>query len=222
VVNSGRYAAAIADDPRYAWAANQKPPPKVGSRLDLFDCLTCDKCVPVCPNDANFTYTLPAAEIPVVVARPRGDGGFTCERSGALPAIKAHQIGNFADFCNECGNCDVFCPEDGGPYLLKPRFFGSREQWAHHRNRDGFFVERQDGVERVWGRFAGREYTLAVEAASGAASYGGAGFALRCTEAAPEDTLAGESGGEVDLTYFHLMNLLRKAILSGAAPSYLG
>ncbi|GIS37006.1 MAG: hypothetical protein Ct9H90mP9_0360 [Pseudomonadota bacterium] len=46
---------------------------------------------------------------------------------------KKHQIANFADFCNECGNCDIFCPEDGGPYVLKPRFFGSRESFREFR-----------------------------------------------------------------------------------------
>ena len=26
-------------------------PRKIGSHLKLFDCVSCDKCVPVCPND---------------------------------------------------------------------------------------------------------------------------------------------------------------------------
>ena len=34
------------------------------------------------------------------------------------------QIACYADFCNECGNCDTFCPEYGGPYIKKPTFFG--------------------------------------------------------------------------------------------------
>ena len=34
---------------------------------------------------------------------------------GVLRVVKAHQLANYADACNECGNCDVFCPEDGGP-----------------------------------------------------------------------------------------------------------
>ena len=36
-----------------------KPPTKSGTRLWLFDCLTCDKCIPVCPNDANFVLAIP-------------------------------------------------------------------------------------------------------------------------------------------------------------------
>ena len=45
-------------------AANRKPPRKIGRHLQLFDCITCDKCVPVCPNDANFTFVLPRCECP--------------------------------------------------------------------------------------------------------------------------------------------------------------
>jgi ferredoxin len=33
-------------------------PGSSGKTLALFDCTNCDKCVPVCPNDANFTYAL--------------------------------------------------------------------------------------------------------------------------------------------------------------------
>ena len=43
-------------EPRYRAEANRKEPRKIGSRLWLFDCINCDKCVPVCPNDANFVY----------------------------------------------------------------------------------------------------------------------------------------------------------------------
>jgi hypothetical protein len=77
---------------------------------------------------------------------------------------KAHQIATFQDFCNECGNCDTFCPEDGGPYLEKPRFFGSLDAWRRIA-RDGFVVLRQDDVDAVWGRIRGVEYHLEVDRA---------------------------------------------------------
>jgi len=34
-----------------------------------------------------------------------------------------------ADFCDDCGNCDVFCPEDGGPHLIKPLTFLHLLEW---------------------------------------------------------------------------------------------
>ena len=82
---------------------------------------------------------------------------------GVFRVGKAHQIGVFADFCNECGNCDVFCPEDGGPYLVKPRFFGSLAQWEKWRALDGLFVESSGGIVRVRGRVAGDEYALEMD-----------------------------------------------------------
>jgi putative selenate reductase len=84
---------------------------------------------------------------------------------GQFQASKAHQIANFQDFCNECGNCDVFCPEDGGPYIEKPRLFGSLESWTALRDRDGFFARRGDGEDSVWARIRGREYRLEVDRA---------------------------------------------------------
>ena len=37
-----------------------------------------------------------------------------------------------------CGQCDPWCPEDGGPYLEKPHVFLSEEAWSHHATLNGF------------------------------------------------------------------------------------
>jgi putative selenate reductase len=149
-------------DPRYRAAQNRAHPRKIGSRLALFDCVNCDKCVPVCPNDANFVYdTVPhRAEYAHYVVR---GGAVAAQPAGLFEVAKAHQIGNFQDFCNECGNCDTFCPEDGGPYIEKPRFFGSLDRFAARKDRDGFFCLKQDGLDAVWARIRGREYHLEVD-----------------------------------------------------------
>ncbi|MEK9146360.1 MAG: glutamate synthase, partial [Elusimicrobiota bacterium] len=196
---------------------NAETPKKLGSRLKLFDCVTCDKCVPVCPNDANFTFTLPVMEIPLFKLRLK-DGAWESVPNGSLKLERKHQIGNFADFCNECGNCDVFCPEDGGPYVLKPRFFGSLESWRELKSRDGFFLEHTGGEESVFGRFEGLEYRLAVSGEL--AAYSGPGFALAFRREDPEGTVSGHAEGEVDMAYYRIMDRLRQAIL-GAEVNYL-
>ena len=114
LLNTQTYAENATLDQRYALVKNSKPPTKVGSMLELFDCLTCDKCIPVCPNDANFMLSIPPEQVPVKTLTFQ-DGSWSVEESGKLVLEKKHQIANFADFCNECGNCDIFCPEDGGP-----------------------------------------------------------------------------------------------------------
>lgn len=219
--NTALVAERVLADPRYAAAANAKPPTKVGTTLWLFDCLTCDKCVPVCPNDANFTYDLPPTEIPVVKLRPRPEGGFAREESPALRIARKHQLATFADFCNECGNCDVFCPEDGGPYVLKPIFFGSEESFHRFSGHDGFVVARGAGADTVLGRFQGRAYRL--ERRGDRARFSGDGFDVGFAAADPEATIEGtvDAAAVVDLTCFRIMDLLRRAILDAAEPSWV-
>ena len=129
--NTEWYVERATNDPRYLATSHRKVPKKIGRRLKLFDCLTCAKCIPVCPNDANFTFWMPSTP--------------------QVPVGEARQIANFADFCNDCGNCDIFCPEDGGPYLLKPRLFVNRERWLKDAPRDAILVER----DATTGRFDG-------------------------------------------------------------------
>lgn len=218
LLNTEQYVDRATADPRYGWAHNDKIPRKIGRSLRLFDCITCDKCVPVCPNDANFTFVLPRGEIRVVKLH-RDGGGWHRREEGSLRIEEKHQIGTFADFCNECGNCDVFCPEDGGPYVIKPRLFGSRDGWTEAPGLDGFFIERDAAAERVLGRFDGSEYRLEVNA--GRVHYSGAGFAVVFSESDPEGTIDGEAAADVDLTYFEIMNALRHAILSPADINYV-
>ncbi|MCB1009496.1 MAG: glutamate synthase, partial [Acidobacteria bacterium] len=126
---------------------------------------------------------------------------------------------NFADFCNDCGNCDVFCPEDGGPYALKPRFFATAEAWRADAPRDGFHVERRGEGFVVHGRFEGRDFR--AEVGGGAALYEGDGFRLRFDAADPVATLSGDAEGEVDLTYFRLMAALARALLAPSEVNYV-
>ncbi|MDE2291023.1 MAG: glutamate synthase [Elusimicrobia bacterium] len=202
----------------YAHERNKELPKKVDSTLTLFDCLTCDKCVPVCPNDANFAYDLPRMTIPLT-AVSKGPGGWRRETRGALELKKKHQLATFADFCNECGNCDVFCPEHGGPYVLKPRFFGSLEAWKGAPALDGFHVARADGRTAVHGRFEGREFRMETDGAR--ASYSGAGFEVSFRVDDPEGSVEGEAAGEVDLTYWRLMDWLAKGVLKDDAVNYV-
>ena len=130
--NTELYVERVATDPRYLAENNRKPPRKIGRQLQFFDCVTCNKCIPLCPNDANFSVAMPATpQVPVRMAR---------------------QIANFVDFCNDCGNCDVFCLEDGGPYLLKPRLFVNRERWLSDAPRDAVLIEPDATTARFDGQ----------------------------------------------------------------------
>jgi putative selenate reductase len=131
-------------NPRYAWERNKGVPRKIGTRLWLYDCINCDKCIPVCPNDANFAYETASEFVPydnfeLFPDRIRRVPG------GVLRLVRSQQLANYADACNECGNCDVFCPEAGGPFLEKPRFFGSLESYRKHAGKNGFYLDCSAG-----------------------------------------------------------------------------
>jgi putative selenate reductase len=163
MANLSTVAAAARDNPRYRADKNRTVPKRIQSQLETFDCITCDKCVPVCPNDANFTYPLAAVDMELhdILVEPSGEWRLAPEPR-RLTIARKHQIANYADFCNECGNCDTFCPEYGGPFIRKPNFFGSASSYEAAAPRDGFVIT--GGVEAgdIRGRIQGHEFVLQV------------------------------------------------------------
>ena len=210
LLNTEVYVERCTADARYTKAANSKPPKKIGSQLTLFECITCDKCVPVCPNDANFTFDLPKGEIPLTKVRWDG-AAWSVETADTLAITKKHQLATWADFCNECGNCDVFCPEDGGPYKLKPRFFGTADDYRELSGSDGFHLTSGG----VLGRFSGNDFELHLDGER--ARFSGDGFEVALATDGAVDSLSATkvaAGTVVDLTYFHIMRTLHGAVMS--------
>lgn len=164
IANTSEVMAKALADPRYSQSKNKSIPRKIDSHLVLFDCINCDKCIPVCPNDANFYYELQPLEVEYANYRIRPEGLVEEIPGGFLRIEKSHQIANYADFCNECGNCDVFCPEHGGPYIKKPRFFGTRESWEKLSGHNGFWIEKRESAIVLYGRIEDKIYVLRVDA----------------------------------------------------------
>ncbi len=218
VLNTEVYAEQVLADPRYHASHNATPPNRVDSALVLFDCLTCDKCIPICPNDANFSFVIPPGEIPTERLVPTGDG-WTIEPLGALRFSKPRQIGTFADVCNECGHCDVLCPEDGGPYLAKPLFFGSVVAWAAAPHRDGFVLEKTGNGVQMRGRFGGIVVTL--ERDGNLVRYSGDGFDVVLDPRDVAATVTGKADGPVDLTWLHIMDQVLTGTTGAKAINYV-
>ncbi len=137
----------------------------ITSTLSLFDCVNCDLCIPVCPNGANFAYTVE----PEVVQRGRfrfAEGVWT-EIEAVTLAIgdgkrPRQQIGCEAEMCNDCGLCEAVCPEEGAPQYEKPRIFRTPEAFARD-TRDGFLIGRRDGEAVMRARFGNSEYELGLD-----------------------------------------------------------
>ena len=121
----------------------------------------CDKCVEVCPNRANYTFsTSPVTlALPVVSCR---DGQLAVTGEETFGIEQGRQIVHVDDFCNECGNCATFCVHDGKPYLDKPRLFLTTRDFEQEEN-NAFAIEGGNGAGWVIRRReSGRESRLSV------------------------------------------------------------
>ncbi len=150
-------------DPHYTQGQSPPIPRKIGSPLVVFDCISCDKCVACCPHDASFTYEIPSINSFSEAAVVTGDGAVALRPSAPFVVERSHQLACWADFCNGCGMCDVFCPEDGGPQIAKPHFFGSREAFEAEGPQDGLFVAPGSERIEVHARLDRRRYQLHLD-----------------------------------------------------------
>lgn len=104
-------------------------------KLETFDCLkSCGICVDVCPNRANMRV--------------------------AVDGLEAnYQIVHIENLCNECGNCHMFCPKGGFPYLKKTTIYKNLEEYKDSKNAGLLRV----GEDKFLLRENGKEYIYAVD-----------------------------------------------------------
>jgi putative selenate reductase len=164
----------LADELRYHARSNGKTPRRIDSHLALYDCINCDLCIAACPNDAIFAYEVePRA---VATHQLYGDPtGTVARRDGAGFSVReTHQLAFVSGACNECSNCEVYCPEVGAPFRLKERVFLNRADYDASPGVDGFW---RDG-NALCARLDGKELQLILGVDDNRATLEGDGLAL--------------------------------------------
>lgn len=77
----------------------------------------CESCVDVCPNRANIAVEVKGIQMPVIM---------------------------HVDYmCNECGNCESFCPYDSAPYKEKITLFANEADFENSKN-EGFVLINEE------------------------------------------------------------------------------
>jgi putative selenate reductase len=120
--------------------------------------LVCNVCVSVCPNRANVALRAEPVSYPLQRAEKK-DRATVVETLGKVEIGQSYQIVNIADFCNECGNCDTFCPTSGAPYKDKFKMHLTRASFESYD--EGFHIA---GPGRMEARFDGKHATLTESA----------------------------------------------------------
>ena len=211
------------ENPRYHYDHNKKGPRKIGSPLVLCDCLNCEKCIPACPNDANFVFDVEPADQKYFIVEVNEDGWNKTE-GGNFRIEKVKQIANFADACNDCGNCDVFCPEDGGPYIEKPRFFGSLNSFKHNKNISGFYLDVKTNRSTLTGRFKDREFELTWDSIPDRYIFRSDAAVIETNAATHEiigASLIDSKPGVIDMQYYHSMSALLRGMLNSRRVNFV-
>lgn len=105
----------VIDDKNYrkSEVARKKPLSVFGDNINVgVECkVTCGSCVNVCPNRANTTLMV--------------DG--------------VKRMMHIDDYCNECGNCYIFCPDKCTPYKDRLTLFAGKKELEDSTNQ-GFAV----------------------------------------------------------------------------------
>lgn len=127
-------------------------------------CLLCHKicnvCVSVCPNFANYSYQVSPRTIALQKAEKKGDE-IELSFHKHFEVKQNYQIAHLADFCNECGNCNTFCPSNSAPYKEKPHFFLSIKSFNKASN--GYFISTLPGKTTIIHKNKERFTTLTLQ-----------------------------------------------------------
>ena len=107
-------------------------------------CLLCDElcntCVTVCPNLANFSYSVNPVRYKLLKAVASETGEISFADDEEFSVDQSIQVLNIRDLCNECGNCTTFCPSAGRPFADKPGLCLSVA--TLNREGEGYYLSR--------------------------------------------------------------------------------
>ena len=113
-------------------------------RVEAERCLGCDlvcnKCVEVCPNRSN-------------VAVYTGSNGLFVDK---------FQILHLDSYCNDCGNCETFCPFNGAPYKEKTTLYETEIEFNEGRN-DGFVFLTNNSESTIKIRYQGNTGIVKID-----------------------------------------------------------
>lgn len=167
----------------YTYEENSTLNKKKDIKLDLFDCSTCLCCIQVCPNAANFFYKTNKTQFKYkdyVFTRKGIEYNLHEIKDNEFKIDKVIQIANYVNSCNECGNCETFCPERDAPYMDKPVFYilkkdfdnaiknfksyVERKKTSNNKIRNNaFYIEHDKKKPTIYAGIKGKVYSLTMD-----------------------------------------------------------
>ncbi|OFZ23268.1 MAG: putative selenate reductase subunit YgfK [Bdellovibrionales bacterium RIFOXYA1_FULL_36_14] len=120
--------------------------------------LLCEVCVTVCPNRANVSYQLLKKDYhlkDIIIDQMKHSLGVDY----IFSITQENQVFNIGDFCNECGNCNTFCPASGRPYQDKPKIYLSRKSFKE-TGANAFYFEEEKSARTLFVKTSCENYKI--------------------------------------------------------------
>ncbi|MBN1252403.1 MAG: putative selenate reductase subunit YgfK [Bacteroidales bacterium] len=128
-------------------------------------CLLCDEvcniCTTVCPNLAfhsfeiqPFRHNLKKIIVNNSANKIIDDKSFEIKQK--------YQILHIAEWCNQCGNCETFCPTSGAPYKEKAHLHLSKNSFEN--DNEGYFYENLKDYQIIYQKSDNKVNTLKLYA----------------------------------------------------------
>lgn len=118
-------------------------------------CLMCDElcqiCVTVCPNLALQAYAIKPVKYNLQKVKNN-----TIADNLQFTVDQHNQIVHIADWCNQCGNCNTFCPTTEAPYKEKPHIYLDRQSFD--RDQAGYYYDPD--LHTLFAKEAGFDFSL--------------------------------------------------------------
>jgi len=150
---SGEHPAELSLDDRKNFNIVSKKFTKEQAMKEASRCLLCDEvcnvCTTVCPNFANFSYETKKETLSLQKLAVK-QGRYQIVDDVPFDVKQGIQILNIDNFCNECGNCDTFCPTQDAPYRNKPKAFLTRSDFE--KASTGYYLDNKGKSFRLMGK----------------------------------------------------------------------
>lgn len=109
-------------------------------------CLFCDEicniCTTVCPNFANYSYEITPISYKLQKVVIDENDKLEIIPDKKFEVKQKYQILNIGNFCNECGNCNTFCPTSSAPYKEKPKIYLTIKSFKE--NESGYYLSKME------------------------------------------------------------------------------
>jgi putative selenate reductase len=123
--------------------------------------LMCSTCVSVCPNKAMFAYNSEPIELALPILKVE-NREFVVDGEELFSIAQKIQTAVYSGFCNECGNCAIFCPTAGKPYKDKPRIYNNVKDF-NDQTDNAFMICKAEGKWQLKAKFNDELHVLDVD-----------------------------------------------------------